>query len=302
MKAIFTVGVSGSGKSQWARDQHGWRVIDRDKIRRRVLKSKIPEYNKNRENMWHYWDWTWEDEVTDLEFKQFMHHIMLNENVIVCETGLGIKQDGNYVSRMINVLEAAGYEISYHYQRIDLSEALRRDRKRLNSVGDQVIYNQWLKWLQLPTENTGIRKYIKDESKTKCIISDIDGTVARSTGRPMYDWDRVGEDVPIVEIANIVKMYDQAGYKILFVSGRSAECRQITTEWLKKHVVSDFKLFMRPESDYTKDRELKERIFFNEIEPEYNVELVLDDRRQVVNLWTDINVKLLNVGNIYDEF
>lgn len=302
MKAIFTVGISGSGKSTWAHDQQGYRVIDRDKIRRRVLKFKDPGYNKSRENMWHYWDWSWEDEVSKQEHSQLMHHIMMNEDVIICETNLGVKQDDDHVNQMLKLLEASNYEISYHYQCIELSEALRRDRRRLDSVGDHVIYKQWLKWLTLPTENTGIRKYVKDASKPKSIIVDIDGTVARNVGRPPFDWDRVGEDLPIVEITNLVKMYSQADYKIIFSTGRSEDCRDITTQWLKKHVVQSFELLMRPKDNYEPDRDIKKRMFFDEIEPNYNVDFVIDDRRQVVNLWTDIGVKVLNVGNVYDEF
>lgn len=302
MKAIFTVGVSSSGKSTWARDQHGYRVIDRDKIRQRVLKSKVPEYNKQRENMWHYWDWSWEDEVSIQEHNQLMHHILMNEDVIVCETGLGVKQDDGHISTMLKLLKASNYEISYHYQRIELDEAIRRDRKRLDSVGDFVIYMQWLKWLALPTENTGIRKYVKDTSKPKCIVSDIDGTVAKNMGRPPFEWSRVGEDLPILEIANLVKVYSTLGFKVIFLTGRSEECRQITTDWLKQHVVDEFDMFMRPEGNYSKDRDLKQKMFFENIEPNYNVEFVIDDRKQVVNLWTDINVKLLNVGNIYETF
>lgn len=302
MKAIFTVGVSGSGKSTWARDQRGYRVIDRDVIRRRVLKSKEPDYDKHRENMWDSWNWDWETEVSTLEHNQLMHHIMLNENVIICETNLGVKQDDNHLDKMKLALEEAKYEISYNYNKVELDEAIRRDRKRLDSVGDYVIYMQWLKWLQLPAVLTGIRKYVKDELKPKCIVSDIDGTVAKNMGRPPFEWSRVGEDLPILEIANLVKVYSTLGFKVIFLTGRSEECRQITTDWLKQHVVDEFDMFMRPEGDYSKDRDLKQKMFFENIEPNYNVEFVIDDRKQVVNLWTDINVKLLNVGNIYETF
>lgn len=302
LKAIFTVGVSGSGKSTWARDQKGYTVVDRDKIRKIVLKQHDPEYNKKRESLWHYWDWSWEDEVSELELKRVMHHIMMNDNMIICETGFELDNPEHHTSKIIKALTAAGYEISRKYCKIDYDTAIMRDRKRLESVGDHIIDKQWLKWLALPAELTGIRKYKRDTSKPKCIISDIDGTIALHTDRAPYDWSRVNEDLPIQEIIDLVYRYQSSGVQIIFVTGRSEDCRRDTELWLDQHFKHGYKLFMRPSENYLKDRVIKEQIFFEEIEPNYDVDFVVDDRRQVVNFWTDIGLKVLNVGNIYERF
>ena len=48
---------------------------------------------------------------------------------------------------------------------------------------------------------------------------------------------------------------------------------------------SDYELFMRPQGDSSKDATIKYELFEKHILGRYYVELVVDDRQQVVDMW-----------------
>lgn len=130
------------------------------------------------------------------------------------------------------------------------------------------------------------------------IIVDIDGTVATSTGRGMFEWHRVAEDIPNTPIVTVVKALLASGHTILFVSGRMEQCRDLTENWLKAHVTEDhpFRLFMRPDGDYKSDSELKPEIYHLHIRPRYNVQLIIDDRASVVKTWREMGFTVMQVA------
>ena len=48
---------------------------------------------------------------------------------------------------------------------------------------------------------------------------------------------------------------------------------------------------MRKNGDSRRDSIVKEEIFWNDIEPKYNVLAVFDDRDQVVKMWRELGIK-----------
>ena len=99
-------------------------------------------------------------------------------------------------------------------------------------------------------------------------------------------------------IWNILKTYDafSEDQRIILLSGRSAEYRDITEKWLADNGVSYDALFMRAAGDVRKDSIIKEEIYRAEIENKYNVLFVLDDRDQVVQLWRSLGLTCLQVA------
>jgi len=136
----------------------------------------------------------------------------------------------------------------------------------------------------------------------KAIIVDIDGTVAThydadgNQTREHHDYSQVGTDLPIQPIIDLVKMYEDKGYHIIFVSGRMDHCRQDTIQWLIDHDVPFDELFMRRFKDFRADDIVKEEIYRAYIEEQYNVEIVLDDRNRVVDMWRRIGLRVLQVA------
>ena len=139
------------------------------------------------------------------------------------------------------------------------------------------------------------------------VICDIDGTIAKreETGpgwREPFEWDRVHEDGVHQPIVKLVWMLRDAGYQIVFVSGRMEAAREGTLRWLDTHVFCEADhgkptLFMRADGDYRKDTVAKQEIYHREIEGIYNVKYVLDDRDSVVAMWRGLGLTVLQVAD-----
>lgn len=137
------------------------------------------------------------------------------------------------------------------------------------------------------------KKYVKeypiyrlqDTSLPKAIICDLDGTLALLKDRSPFDGDRCEFDELNVPVANLIKNYKLLGYSVLLVSGREDKYKLQTEYFLVRYEIPYDALLMRKSLDYRKDAEIKKEIFDESINNKYNVELVLDDRNQVVDFW-----------------
>ena len=142
--------------------------------------------------------------------------------------------------------------------------------------------------------------------KKKAIIVDIDGTIAThydddgSQMREHHDYSLVIDDRPIPEIIKLVRLYHNAGYNILITSGRMDNSRQSTINWLALWRVPYTELIMRKFKDFRPDDEVKLDLYETYIEPDYKVEIVLDDRQRVVDMWRRIGLRCLQVD--YGDF
>ncbi len=125
----------------------------------------------------------------------------------------------------------------------------------------------------------------QDESLPKAIICDLDGTLALINDRSPFDASRCENDLPNTPVVTMVKNYQALGYKILLLSGRIDTHMQQTKNWLEKYDIKFDTLLMRKADDMRKDSIIKREIFEAEIEGKYFIEVVLDDRDQVVDLW-----------------
>lgn len=300
MKAIVTVGISGSGKSTWAQDlirsrqePHGlilgeiWHEINRDDIRFNHFCEGVRDWSKYK--------WKHEKKVTEIQNRLIARASEYHWNIIISDTNLNKK----YRDDLVDNLERLGYEVEILEFDVDFEEAVRRDLLRPNSVGREVIYKQWLKWL----EYKGFQKYVPDLTKPECVLVDIDGTVAKMNGRKPYDWDKVSTDIPIEFNLDVVSGLSTLNREVIFLSGRDEVCREGTEDWLNQHYLYDFsQLLMRKNEDTRADWIVKKEMF-DEVIKEFNVVGVMDDRYQVISrLWTPLGLPILNVGNLHEMF
>lgn len=136
----------------------------------------------------------------------------------------------------------------------------------------------------------------------KVFLVDIDGTVAlRDEDSPKcrgpFDWRRVGEDIPNEPVIAVVRAIAAAGHPIIYMSGRSEECRAATSVWIAEHVrVPGVALLMRPRGDSRPDDVVKRLLYRRMIKPNYEVVAVLDDRDRVVRMWRDLGLTVLQVA------
>jgi len=144
----------------------------------------------------------------------------------------------------------------------------------------------------------------QDVSLPKCIIVDIDGTVAHKGDRNPFDWFNVGLDTPDENTLRLIAELSYP-YKIFFVSGRDEICRKQTEKWLELNYIIAFggtydKLYMRPQDNYDKDVSIKKAIYEAYFKDKYYVEYCFDDRDCVVAFWRELGFKVAQVN--YGDF
>ncbi len=121
----------------------------------------------------------------------------------------------------------------------------------------------------------------------KAVICDLDGTLALMNGRNPFDASSCENDLLNVPVNRVLENYRKLGYKIILLSGRQDQFREQTERWLLQHGVGYEVLLMRKFKDNRKDSIIKREIFEEHIRGTYFIELVLDDRNQVVDMWRD---------------
>jgi acid phosphatase class B len=143
--------------------------------------------------------------------------------------------------------------------------------------------------------------------KQKAIIVDIDGTLSDNTARLHFfenhsqvkDWTEINEmsinDPPHVWCQNLVHLYNSAGYKIIFITGRADNAKRVTTKWLDQYINKDvdYTLHMRGSHDHRDDYIVKQDIYNEMVKPYYEVDFAVDDRQSVVDMWRSIGVTCL---------
>jgi predicted kinase len=300
--AYILVGISGSGKSTRALElqkqlQGNLYEINRDSIRMWIL-ADTHKINTYTENLWKFWKFKWEDKVTELWNTMYNDFTEAGYNIVFSDTNL----DRNKVNELKKKLEAVGYEVIIEVMEVPVEECIKRDIQRKNTVGQEVIYKQYAKfvangWSTRP-------RYIPDENKSKAILVDIDGTLAHMNGkRGPFEWDKVHLDDVDEHVRHIVNSYfDSEDYYVIILSGRDGSSLHATKEWLYKNDISFNTIFMRQAGDMRKDSIIKEEIFWNYIAPIYNVQLVIDDRPQVCRMWRDLGLKVMQVADPHLEF
>jgi predicted kinase len=144
--------------------------------------------------------------------------------------------------------------------------------------------------------------------KPSAIICDLDGTLCDVTHRRHFvrrepgikkDWQGffkgMVDDVPNKWCSDILFGLSWE-HIIVYCSGRPDSWRKQTVEWLKKHQFDnindkyspgdgDFHLYMRPRQDSRDDYIVKEIILDFEILTRFTPFFMLDDRKQVVDMW-----------------
>lgn len=136
-------------------------------------------------------------------------------------------------------------------------------------------------------------------------IFDIDGCIADSSRRvaayittakatgTKINWpaffDNMENDPPIQPVLDIAEALDNAGYEIVFCTGRPAQYMHQTMKWLNAHIPwredDQYRLLMRPENVFINDDILKQGMLATLRNAGLTVELAFDDRQRILRMY-----------------
>jgi len=269
MKTIYlTKGLPASGKSTWVRNLMETNPGTYKRVNKDDLRAMLDSSH-----------WSKHNEKFVLKVRDFIVNIALEDgkHVIVDDTNLHPKHE----QRMRDIARAHGarVEVVDHFLDVPIEECIRRDLKRPDSVGEQVI-RKMANSVRMPTPEPPRR-----EGFSQCVLVDLDGTLANIDHRNPYDASECVNDELNVPVAETVHALSQRGYRIVYVSGRDGRWRDETVQWMDKHNLPPATLHMRKPHDTRKDAVVKEEMYDTYIRPYKDVLLVLDDRQQVVDFW-----------------
>lgn len=303
----ITRGIPGSGKTTNARAWVAAEPTKRARINRDDFRSML------------FGGWTGEhaheEAVTAAQHAGVNALLRRGLDVVVDDTNLRAQHARAF--RTLADTAGAGFDV-WDLTGVPLDVCLERNMLRFDTpafVPPEVVIDMWTKFVKplkgqpmtLPDEPAEAQRsgpYVAPEGAPEVVLVDIDGTLADMGKclpgrRGPYDWARVGEDIPIEPIVELVRMLRDSGASIVFLSGRDSSCWKETWLWLEEHVGArpNEDLHMRPAGDMRKDSVVKRELFEEHIAGKYAVKWVIDDRRQVVDMWRAMGLTVLAVAD-----
>lgn len=279
---VMTKGLPASGKSTWAEQV----ILERPagaavRVNRDLIRTML-----------HADRWKGSDtEDLTVAARDVLLEIAMQNRVDVV-----ITDDTNLDPKLEEHFHRLAERYLYDFQVKDFTSVpvktcIERDLKRSRSVGEKVIKRMYAKYLEQPYEAIE-----GTPGLPWAILVDVDGTLAHMQGRSPYDYTKVATDLLDEVVAELVASAADAGYTIIVCSGRDDSCRDDTADWLNRHKIHFDQLLMRKTGDDRKDSIVKSEIFDQQIAGKYNIRYVLDDRDQVVEMWRERGLKVLQVA------
>ena len=281
-------GISGSGKSTYARTQTDALIVSRDLIRPMFGVVGKTVLSPEKERL-----------VTRIELDLIREGLYRGQDVIVDDTNL----NEQFATRYAELAHTMGATFSEKLFGVDVNVAVGR-----TDVPDSVVYRQAAQFAKIKPVVSRlpepIRPIVMGEDYPEAIIVDVDGTLAYidpDNPRDPYDGSRAHvdlEDETLVEMLNVLAYH----YVLYIVSGRGLRHRQVTEEWLYNHGVPYDHLWTRPDNDTSvPDAWVKYQIA-KKIARTHNIVGVFDDRERVVDMWRAAGIKTFDVGQGIAKF
>ncbi|WP_424215154.1 AAA family ATPase [Streptomyces sp. BI20] len=233
------------------------------------------------------------------------------------EDGFDVVVDNTHLTRYIpGRLKAAvvGLDVTFvvhDFTDVPVEECVRRDAAREAPVGEAIIRiladkhakarkGGWRLTADWLGDRPAGGAYTPGPGLPSAVLCDIDGTLALNVDRNPYDFSRCDGDALNTPVREALDAFRQAhGDKVVLLSGRSEDHREITEAWLERHGVAHDELWMRASGDGRSDDIVKAELFDRHIRERFAVRVSLDDRDRVVALWRRMGLPTwqVNYGN-----
>lgn len=238
----------------------------------------------------------------------FREAIYGNRDIIVDRMGFNKQQRANYLVEA----KAKGYETEIIVLHQPYAVCLDRVLKRIGNhetITDEkgarsALQTFFTKYERPETgEADKITFVYPDGPKEKVIVCDLDGTLCDVEHRRHHvrltpeqiaagqrkNWPAffagISKD-PVNEwCKDIIMSFAEFGIPTVFCSGRGDNERKVTQEWLDLNGFGHQELYMRNRHDSRQDSIVKEIILDFELLTRYVPYFMIDDRKQVVDMW-----------------
>lgn len=132
-------------------------------------------------------------------------------------------------------------------------------------------------------------RYTPDTDLPLAAMLDIDGTEVFGP----HPFDPSAVYTPNMPVIRLTQALYRSGYKLLFITARPERYYDETFKWIIRNVAPLTTLIMRPDDDDRKDWRVKYELFDRRIRNRFNVDIVIDDRERVVQMWRAIGLTCL---------
>ncbi|MEO1388269.1 MAG: AAA family ATPase [Cyanobacteria bacterium J06634_6] len=277
-RVVMTVGLPASGKSTWAKalitkEAGRWVRVNKDLLREMCHNSK---YSKSNEKF-----------IVRLRNLIILEALEAGKHVVIDDTNLHPK----HIRTVTELVKGkAAVEVNDSFLQVPVKECIRRDLKRFNSVGKDVIMQMYRQFVATKHEPPAHNPELMD-----VIVVDMDGTLALMGDRSPYDVSKCDQDPPNMPVLQTIQKWQET-HKIIVMSGRTDDGKEKTEGWLKKYGVTYEALHMRKVGDMRKDTIVKEEMYRAYLEGQYNVIAVFDDRKSVVEMWRSLGLTVFQVA------
>lgn len=286
---IFTVGISGSGKTTYFNEnfttEDEFVHLNRDDIR---FGGKTPNWHT------HVYNRGKEDRIANQIKRQAENAVKEGKDIICTDTNLG----EHWRKYWFNLVDQ-GYEVICKIMDVKFNEIISRNAQREGGLPYEVLVSQW-KQMQRFLEPT-LLTYSLDGAGIPVYVCDLDGTLVNCDHRNGDDAGDISADTPRNHVAAMVAGLICSGQKVVFASGRQEKYREASEKQVRAvlGLSDEFELilFMRKEEDYRADYLVKREIAYEIIDGGHTIVAAIDDRKQVIeNTWMPLNVPVVNVG------
>ena len=296
---IILQGLPGSGKSTRALE-----ILQKNKnairLNRDLLRELLFGVKKNRNDP-NSLKWSGKIEKQVFKIQKHLAKYYLDDHymVIIDDTNLNPKT----LKSWENLAQENNHVFKVEKIEIDVEECIRRDAKREDFVGKEVI--MWF------AQQYGfIEEKYEIPKEGRIVIFDLDGTLFDINHRLHFikdgkkDWDGFFDAMDKDTLREGVASLIDTTYKdhiIILVTGRPANYMEKTINSLKKNNVRYNTLIMRRANDHRPDYIIKEEIL-NKFIPKDRVDMAVDDRRQCIDVWRRNGLPVINVGGENNNF
>lgn len=254
--------------------------------------NSIRVNNDLMRTMLHFDKWSFRKEKITQEAVMLLAKHFLNSgtNVIVDNTNLNPK----VTQKLVELGKETESTIEYcDMTDVPIEECIARDNIREKKVGKQVIQKMALQYLD----------YLKGQNVVVC---DLDGTLCDVEHRRHHvqkspkDWegffDGISGDTLRRDVELCVMSEVGSDAKLILVSARPEQYREVTESWLRAMHISYDVLIMREDRDSRPDTEVKDEIYMKYLKS-MKIIKVFDDRPSVIRMWRSKGLDVADVGN-----